>query len=394
MFTFLLYLWLLITIVLIGIVCIHIVHRIWDIAKKRKSSLSVTEKTVTTYATDDDNIVHEHIVEQVETDGATVVSVSDTFVIEPKEEEIVSSDEKETWQETIISNIGDTQESEHMTDQKEIAENDTQQQSNEETTIDSSEKWEEQSIESEQNEMVHDDTNTTPEKPISMSSTASLHTFGADTPIMIETPKDIDAARNIAQWHSRDDIVRDKFEKHIQKIRYEAWILKQRNDMLGYEKKLVEGITLLPNDKDFQKNLADLYFHQWKYKKAQSLLKKILTENPEDHNALWQVGEIATEEWHSEDAYVYFKQAYTLCDDNPKYCFSLAQWYYDNDDLENALPLMEKMVKLRPKNIDYLVSLSHVQHKIWLRDEAKQSMLRALELDPMNLTLKNYLKAL
>ena len=123
-------------------------------------------------------------------------------------------------------------------------------------------------------------------------------------------------------------------------------------------------------------------------------MKKILTENPEDHNALWQVGEIATEEWHSEDAYVYFKQAYTLCDDNPKYCFSLAQWYYDNDDLENALPLMEKMVKLRPKNIDYLVSLSHVQHKIWLRDEAKQSMLRALELDPMNLTLKNYLKAL
>lgn len=209
-----------------------------------------------------------------------------------------------------------------------------------------------------------------------------------------EIPKDLDAVRNIGQWHSRDDIVRDKFEKHIQKIRYEIGILKQRNDILWYEKKLVEGITLLPNDIDFQKQLADLYFHQGKYKKSQSLLKKILIDNPSDHYALWQVGEIATVEWNNEDAYLYLQQAYATCEDNPKYCFSLAQWYYDHDALDQALPLMEKMVKLRPKNIDYIVSLSHVQHKMWMVDQARQSLLRALELDPMNVTLKNYLKSL
>lgn len=208
-----------------------------------------------------------------------------------------------------------------------------------------------------------------------------------------EVPKDLDSSRNIAQWHSRDDIVRDKFEKHVQKIRYEIGILKQRSDILWYEKKLVEGITLLPNDIDFQKQLADLYFHQWKYKKAQSLLKKILADNVSDHNALWQVGEIAVAEWNNDDAYLYLQQAYAACDDNPKYCFSLAQWYYDHDALDQALPLMEKMVKLRPKNIDYLVSLSHVQHKMGMSDQAKQSLLRALELDPMNVTLKNYLKS-
>ena len=209
-----------------------------------------------------------------------------------------------------------------------------------------------------------------------------------------EMPKDLEAGRNIGQWHSRDDIVRDKFEKHIQKIRYEIGILKQRNDILWYEKKLVEWITLLPNDIDFQKQLADLYFHQGKYKKAQSLLKKILIDNPSDHYALWQVGEIATVEWNNEDAYLYLQQAYATCEDNPKYCFSLAQWYYDHDALDQALPLMEKMVKLRPKNIDYIVSLSHVQHKMWMIEQARQSLLRALELDPMNLTLKNYLKSL
>jgi cytochrome c-type biogenesis protein CcmH/NrfG len=55
---------------------------------------------------------------------------------------------------------------------------------------------------------------------------------------------------------------------------------------------------------------------------------------------------------------------------------------------------MEKMIKLRPKSIEYLVSLSHVQHKMGLRDNAKQSLLRALELDPMNITIKQYLKSL
>lgn len=54
---------------------------------------------------------------------------------------------------------------------------------------------------------------------------------------------------------------------------------------------------------------------------------------------------------------------------------------------------MEKMVKLRPKNIEYLVSLSHIQHKIGMYEDAKESLLRALELDPMNVQLKQYLKA-
>ncbi|MEI7478505.1 MAG: tetratricopeptide repeat protein [bacterium] len=85
----------------------------------------------------------------------------------------------------------------------------------------------------------------------------------------------------------------------------------------------------MPTDKEFQKQLADLYFHQGKYKKSQSLLRKILTDDPEDHYALWQMGEIAVAEGNMEDAYVYLHQAYNSCDDNPKYCFSLAQWYYD-----------------------------------------------------------------
>ncbi len=362
MFKVLLYVWLLITIVLVGVVCIYIVHRFVDIYKKRRW---IDDTFVVPNDTPNWPInFHEELLMQ-DTETGEIIEIVEDTIMQPIEED---ADDEIIVEEEIVEIVVVEEEEEG----EEWSDEDVQENSETETIVE-----------------IPTPVVATP-SPVAHPTTQ--YNFGTESPVMIETPKDLDASRNIAQGHSRDDIVRDKFEKHIQKIRYEWGILKQRNDMLGYEKKLVEGITLLPSDKDFQKQLADLYFHQGKYKKAQSLLKKILTDTPDDHNALWQVGEIAIEEWHIEDAYVYFKQAYTLCDDNPKYCFSLAQWYYDNDDLDNALPLMEKMVKLRPKNIDYLVSLSHVQHKIGMNEEAKQSLLRALELDPMNITLKNYLK--
>lgn len=230
--------------------------------------------------------------------------------------------------------------------------------------------------------------------PVQQTSVTASSYDKSESSADIEIPKNYDANVNIWQWHSRDDIVRDKFEKHIKKIRYDADILKKRNDILWYEKKLVEGLTMLPSDTDFQRKLADLYFHQGKFKKAQSLLKKIIIENPEDHNALWQLGEITSEDASGEEAFAYLQKAYTLCSDNPKYSYTLAQWYYDHDDLESAIPLMEKITKLRPNNIDYLVSLSHMQLKTGDRDGARHSILRALEIEPLNNTLKNYLKAL
>gem|GEM_PF-4525512 len=46
--------------------------------------------------------------------------------------------------------------------------------------------------------------------------------------------------KNIAEGVSREDILQDKHEKNLQKVKYEAVLYKQRNDMAGYEKKLIE----------------------------------------------------------------------------------------------------------------------------------------------------------
>jgi len=38
--------------------------------------------------------------------------------------------------------------------------------------------------------------------------------------------------------------------------------------------------------------LADLYFTLGNYKKALTLLKKVIEIEPQDHKAIWQIGEI------------------------------------------------------------------------------------------------------
>lgn len=358
MFTILLYSRLLITVLLVWIILYYIINRVRQLFSKKDESQPAETLPLST----------EEIQQTMEEEISEI----------EHEDDIVDTDES----------YDDVAEPVETIEVEEVIQIDEDQVSDEITEPDS----EVEEIQPEKSE-VEAETTQSAKEPVENTNKQYEYLFVNDD-LSPEMPKDLDAARNIWQWHSRDDIVRDKFEKHIQKIRYEIGILKQRNDILWYEKKLVEWITLLPNDIDFQKQLADLYFHQGKYKKSQSLLKKILIDNPSDHYALWQVWEIAMVEWNNEDAYLYLQQAYATCEDNPKYCFSLAQWYYDHDALDQALPLMEKMVKLRPKNIDYIVSLSHVQHKMWMSDVARQSLLRALELDPMNVTLKNYLKAL
>lgn len=115
--------------------------------------------------------------------------------------------------------------------------------------------------------------------------------------------------KNIAEGLSREDILQDKHDKNLQKVKYEALLSKQRGDMAGYEKKLIEGLILDPDDIDIFRQLADFYFTDGKYTKALSMFRKILTFDPNDHHALWQMGEIYIEQGQYEDAQVFIEKA-------------------------------------------------------------------------------------
>lgn len=198
--------------------------------------------------------------------------------------------------------------------------------------------------------------------------------------------------KNIAEGVSRDDILQDKHDKSLQKIKYEALLSKQRNDLAGYEKKLIEGLMLEPSDIDIFRQLADLYFTEGKYTKALSMFRKILTLEPNDHHALWQMGEIYIEQEQWEDAQVFIEKALKLSPDNPKYYISLADISLAKNDMQTALKYMEKIVALRPKNISYLMALGELYEKLARPEDAKMTYFKVLEIDPLHIDVKHILK--
>jgi len=55
---------------------------------------------------------------------------------------------------------------------------------------------------------------------------------------------------------------------------------------------LVEALAIEQDNKEFTQLLADLYFTMGQYNKALLLLKKLIEQDPQNHHAVWQVGEI------------------------------------------------------------------------------------------------------
>lgn len=214
----------------------------------------------------------------------------------------------------------------------------------------------------------------------------------ADSSISEDVSSKKHKVKNIAEWLSRSDILQDKHEKNLQKLKYEAVLCKQRNDLAGYEKKLIEGLILDPTDIDIFRQLADFYFSEWKYTKALSMFRKILVFDPQDHHALWQIGEIYIEQWSYEDAQIFVEKALSLSPDNPKYYISLIDISIAKNELSQALVYLEKIVGLRPRNISYLMALGEMYEKLWRKEDAKMTYFKVLEVDPLHIDVKHILK--
>ncbi|MFZ5341697.1 MAG: tetratricopeptide repeat protein [Patescibacteria group bacterium] len=52
------------------------------------------------------------------------------------------------------------------------------------------------------------------------------------------------------------------------------------------------------------------------------------------------------------------KKVLKLKPDNPKYCVSMAEIMYNLENLLEAIQHMEKALKLRPSNTNYLLSIA------------------------------------
>jgi tetratricopeptide (TPR) repeat protein len=140
--------------------------------------------------------------------------------------------------------------------------------------------------------------------------------------------------------------------------------------------------------------LADFYFSIGNHKKALSLLKRIIENDPHDHKAIWQIGEIYLITGDFETAELLIEKAIAINPSNPKYYMSIVELLYNTERKREAVDVMEKVVKLRPTVPSYLLTLADLYNELGDVDNAKKNYFRVLEYEPSNEKAKKKLKHL
>lgn len=192
--------------------------------------------------------------------------------------------------------------------------------------------------------------------------------------------------------HDKELFLKNK--KLLERIVYEALVLRKEWRLDEYEKKLIEWLALDSSDKDLNRFLADYYFSIGNHKKALSLLKKIVELDPKDHKAIWQIGEIYLTSWDFETAELLIEKAISINPANPKYYISMVELYYNTDRKLDAVEYMEHVVRLRPTNAGYMLTLADLYEEINDLENAQKYYFRVLEYEPSNEKAKKKLKEL
>lgn len=193
---------------------------------------------------------------------------------------------------------------------------------------------------------------------------------------------------------TKQKMIIEKQKKLLEKIKYEALVAKEKWKIDEFEKKLVEGLAIDPDNLDFQELLADLYFTLGHYKKSLSLLKKVIDRNPQDHKAIWQIWEIYLSKWEFHTSELLIEKAIAIKPSNPKYHISMVEILYNTHRKQDAAEVLEKVVKLRPANVSYLLALADLYAEIDDVDNARKYYYRVLEYEPSHVKAKSKLQTL
>lgn len=183
-----------------------------------------------------------------------------------------------------------------------------------------------------------------------------------------------------------------KKNKKLETIKFAALASKERGKITQYEKKLVEWLALDPWNITFLSLLSSHYFDSNQEIKALTLLKKVVNKEPTNHKAIWQIGQIYTSQKQFETAQLLIEKAIALKNDHPKYHISLVEIRYETWNIQKAIQTMEKLLKLRPTNTDYLLTMATLFEEDKKPTLATKYYSKVLEIDPSNNHAKKWMK--
>lgn len=165
---------------------------------------------------------------------------------------------------------------------------------------------------------------------------------------------------------------------------YRATILLQQRRFEDAERELRTALALDPDNTHLQLLLSICLFEQDKIEEAESSIQMVIHQEPDNDYALYILAKVKLIQEEDKQAESLLKNAVQLAPNEPEYYGLLASIYLQKKDFSKALNFAEQGLAADSENILCLNMRSTALLKLRRKDEAFQTIEKALEKDPEN----------
>ena len=199
--------------------------------------------------------------------------------------------------------------------------------------------------------------------------------------ILSRQNQDHHAADTLERALNLKDLTHDtRFE--ILKACGNSWTRAKRFE--DAERCFKKALEIKPSADDVRSNLGALYLQSTKISEAKRNFIDAIASNPRNHHALSGLGSCYMAEGDKKSAHDYFCQALAIDLNNPSAIFYLVKCAYEIRSYAPAAKILQEYIQSAPTNPDLLYSLGGLQYHLGRMADSKESVLKALELQPQH----------
>ncbi|MBM4329737.1 MAG: tetratricopeptide repeat protein [Deltaproteobacteria bacterium] len=132
-------------------------------------------------------------------------------------------------------------------------------------------------------------------------------------------------------------------------------------------------------------SIQQIFIQSGKYEEAIYALEKLLESYPDYALAHNDIAVLSSNKGNKEKARFHYEKAVSLNSGNPTFLRNLADFYYvEMKQIDEATRLYEKILTIRPQDVETLLILGNIHVELGKFDEAKAHYLKVLEIEPAN----------
>lgn len=195
--------------------------------------------------------------------------------------------------------------------------------------------------------------------------------------------------------------VKKEFETHLEatsdftggRAKKALYFIKKGDDLNAikwYEK----ALEIDNMDNMIRTNLANLYYKNNDFTKAEAAFKTIITQEPEFAQTYYSYGLLLAEQNRVEEAINQMNLAITYMPQNIRFYYNLSLLYDKVNKLKKAEQVAAKGLKLEANNESLLYVLAYIYQKQGNIDKAKNSAMELVQLYPNNQQYQSFYKQL